>query len=67
MDRILEGITFTAARQPEYFPRVKGTVSLRRIIVGPALGLPRTRIWFTHDEECVYLRLAELAADDEKE
>ena len=60
LDAVLEAITFTAARTPEYFPRVRGTSSLRRMTVGPALGIPKLRIWFTHDEEQIQMTLAEL-------
>lgn len=65
LDAVMEAITFTAARTPEYFPRVRGTPNLRRITVGPALGIPRLRIWFVHDEEKIWLRLAELDDNDD--
>jgi len=61
----MEAILFTAARTPEYFPRVRGTPNLRRMTVGPALGIPRLRIWFVHDEETLSLRLAELDDNDD--
>lgn len=65
LDAVMEAILFTAARTPEYFPRVRGTPNLRRMTVGPALGIPRLRIWFVHDEETLSLRLAELDDNDD--
>jgi hypothetical protein len=61
LDQVLFGITWTIARKPEFYPRVKGTASLRRVAIPPALHLPRLRLWFDHTDE--QARLLKLEAD----
>jgi hypothetical protein len=65
MDAVLEGVIWTIARRPEYYPRVRGTASLRRALVPAALHVPRLRIWFDHDDETARLLLAELDPGEE--
>jgi hypothetical protein len=59
LDEVLDGVTWVLARRPESFSQIPGT-DVYMAKTDP-FGIPALYIWFTFDEDHVYLESIEEA------
>jgi len=64
LDEVLSGLSWTLARRPDSFPNVPG-LKLYLAKTDPFPGTPALFVWFTFDEDMVYLLSIEEAARPE--
>jgi hypothetical protein len=63
LDSVLEGFSNTVCRRPELFEREPYTGSSRVIVKAFPPDIPPMRIWFTYDDDNVYIEHVEPMQD----
>jgi hypothetical protein len=60
LDDVIGGFAFIVGRRPEVFPKESQTGWSRAIVKWFPTDVPHMRIWFTYDEDNVYIEHVEL-------
>jgi len=66
LDEALLGISEVLCTHPEKFPSLRG-YRLHRVRLSAFPGIPELSIYFTYDDDCVYLMDAQLQSEEERE
>lgn len=64
-DRVLSAAGISICRNPERYPIVVEQTGLRVVVTEPISTMPRFRMYYTFDEDSVYLLYVEEIPDEE--